>query len=286
MTANDKIMSMDQSIDSADKTDRTTDFPVERPPRATILRRTDHVVAIDLGTSCTAYSWKSAAEPTPSVGVPDMKPNEDIIGKSPTAILMAGSVEADKVFKPSGAEAYGRIAQRKYAENNFSHGAQLFKRFKMVSERVGGGIGGGDVRLYCTKWRAESPKATRFRTRSSTRPRREHRPLLSRHVLRCSHGVVMLLLVCSMPPPQQLHSNPSQLAYDDLVNAVTKSTSKRAEMMLMDVFVATLEYIKNVRQNKRGARRRVGGFPFSPRTFPPTPRANAGWSTPRVSRPW
>ncbi|CAM9583103.1 unnamed protein product, partial [Ectocarpus sp. 12 AP-2014] len=44
----------------------------------------DFVVAIDLGTSCTAFSWKSIVDPAPSIGVPDMKPNEDIIGKSPT----------------------------------------------------------------------------------------------------------------------------------------------------------------------------------------------------------
>ncbi|CAB1102322.1 unnamed protein product [Ectocarpus sp. CCAP 1310/34] len=47
-------------------------------------------------------------------------------------------------------------------------------------------------------------------------------------------------------PPQQLHSKPSQQIYDDLVDAVTKSTSKRAEMMLMDIFVIALEYIKSV----------------------------------------
>ena len=96
----------------------------------------DYVVAIDLGTSCTAYSWKSASDPNPPVGVPDMGPNDDIVGKSPTSILLGGSTEDDRVFKPSGALAYGRVAQRRYAENDVPHGAQLFKRFKMVSSKV------------------------------------------------------------------------------------------------------------------------------------------------------
>lgn len=96
----------------------------------------DFVVAIDLGTSCTAFSWKSIVDPAgPSVGVPDMKPNEDIIGKSPTTLLIAGSTGADKMFRPTGAEAYGREAQLRYANGNIPHGAQLFKRFKMVRER-------------------------------------------------------------------------------------------------------------------------------------------------------
>lgn len=36
--------------------------------------------------------------------------------------------------------------------------------------------------------------------------------------------------------------------YDDLTSAVTKSSSKKAEMMLMEIFVMALEYIKNVRR--------------------------------------
>lgn len=95
---------------------------------------TEYVVAIDLGTSCTAYSSKTATDPNPSVGVPDMEPGEDIIGKSPTTLLVAGSTGPDKVFKPSGAEAFGRVAQRRYVENDIPHGAQIFKRFKMVRE--------------------------------------------------------------------------------------------------------------------------------------------------------
>ncbi len=93
----------------------------------------DYVVAIDLGTSRTAYSWKSALDPNPPVGVPDMGPNDDIVGKSPTSILLGGITADDKRFKSSGALAYGRVAQRRYAENDIPHGAQLFKRFKMVS---------------------------------------------------------------------------------------------------------------------------------------------------------
>ena len=65
-----------------------------------------------------------------------MGPNDDIVGKSPTSILLGGSTEDDRVFKPSGALAYGRVAQRRYAENDVPYGAQLFKRFKMVSSKV------------------------------------------------------------------------------------------------------------------------------------------------------
>lgn len=97
-------------------------------------QRIEHVVAIDLGTSCTAFSYRSAMDPYPSVGVPDMEPNEDIIGKSPTTLLVGGTTGADKMFKPSVAEAFGRVAQRRYAENDIPPGAQLFKRFKMVRE--------------------------------------------------------------------------------------------------------------------------------------------------------
>ena len=50
-----------------------------------------------------------------------------------------------------------------------------------------------------------------------------------------------------LPSLQQLHSKPSQQNYDDLIGAVTKSASKRAEMMLLDIFVVALEYIKSVR---------------------------------------
>lgn len=56
-------------------------------------------------------------------------------------------------------------------------------------------------------------------------------------------------------PLQQLHSKPSQQNYDDLIGAVTKSASKRAEMMLLDIFIVALEYIKNVR--------RIGGVGWS-----------------------
>ena len=97
----------------------------------------EYVVAIDLGTSCTAYSWKSAMDPIPSVGVPDMSPNQNIVGKSPTTILIGGSTDADKTFRPTRAEAYGRVAQRRYAENDIPQGAQLFKRFKMVRLEFG-----------------------------------------------------------------------------------------------------------------------------------------------------
>lgn len=97
----------------------------------------DYVVAIDLGTARTAYSWKSAMDPDPSVGVPDMQPNEDIVGKSPTTLLVGGSTGADEIFTPSGVEAYGRVAQDLYANNDIPHGSQLFKHFKMVRRSVG-----------------------------------------------------------------------------------------------------------------------------------------------------
>ncbi len=50
------------------------------------------------------------------------------------------------------------------------------------------------------------------------------------------------------PHLQQLHNKPSQQNYDDLIGAVTKSASRRAEMKLMDIFVIALEYIKDVRR--------------------------------------
>ncbi|CAM9720781.1 unnamed protein product [Pylaiella littoralis] len=134
----------------------------------------EFVVAIDLGTSCTAYSWKSVADPHPAVGVPDMETCEDIIGKTPTTLLINGSTGSDRRFRSSGVEAYGRLAQRLYADGEIPHGAQLFKRFKM-----------------------------------------------------------------------ELHNSPSQQNYDDLLGAVTRSASKRAEMMLLDIFVAALQYIKS-----------------------------------------
>lgn len=46
---------------------------------------------------------------------------------------------------------------------------------------------------------------------------------------------------------QQLHHEPSKQNFDDLTGAVTKSASKRAIMMLLDIFVLALEYIKKVR---------------------------------------
>lgn len=68
-----------------------------------------------------------------------MQPNEDIVGKSPTTLLIGGSTGDDRMFKPSStaAEAFGRDAQRRYAENDIPQGAQLFKRFKMVRETHG-----------------------------------------------------------------------------------------------------------------------------------------------------
>lgn len=72
-------------------------------------------------------------EPNPCVGVPDMGRAEQITGKSPTTLLIGGSTDANKTFKPTAAEAYGRVAQRRYAEGDIPHGSQLFKRFKMVS---------------------------------------------------------------------------------------------------------------------------------------------------------
>lgn len=94
---------------------------------------TEYVVAIDLGTSCTAYSWKSLADPTPSVGVPDIQAGEEIFGKSPTSLLVVGNMRADRDFKALCVESYGRQAEENYATNAHPSGSQLFKRFKMVS---------------------------------------------------------------------------------------------------------------------------------------------------------
>jgi len=106
------------------------------------LETKGYIVAIDLGTSSTAYSWRSPVDPNPCVGVPDMAPNEDIAGKSPTSILIGGSTMADGDFRPTGVEAYGRVAERCYATADTSLGAQLFRRFKIVRQcwRGKGGV--------------------------------------------------------------------------------------------------------------------------------------------------
>lgn len=96
----------------------------------------EYIVAVDLGTSCTAFSWKSVLDPTPFVGVPDMEPRQEISGKSPTALLILGEMGAKKAFEAKHVEAYGRLAQDRYATNDIPLGAQLFKRFKMVRARV------------------------------------------------------------------------------------------------------------------------------------------------------
>lgn len=57
-----------------------------------------------------------------------------------------------------------------------------------------------------------------------------------------------LLFVRPILRLQQLHSNPSQHNYDDLTGAVTKSSSNKAEIMLLEIFVMALKYIKNVRE--------------------------------------
>lgn len=46
---------------------------------------------------------------------------------------------------------------------------------------------------------------------------------------------------------QQLHNHSSRKSYDDLIGARTDSASRRAEMLLLDIFVMALKYIKNVR---------------------------------------
>lgn len=73
-------------------------------------------------------------DPTPAVGVPDMEPREDIVGKSPTVLLIEGRTAPvpSKIFTPTAIEAFGRMAQNRYADANISPTAQLFKRFKMV----------------------------------------------------------------------------------------------------------------------------------------------------------
>lgn len=51
------------------------------------------------------------------------------------------------------------------------------------------------------------------------------------------------------PPLQQLHVCQFRPGcnYDDMLDAVTKSASRRAEIKLMDAFVIAFEYIKKVR---------------------------------------
>lgn len=70
-----------------------------------------------------------------------------------------------------------------------------------------------------------------------------------RHSLNHTKQPLSNFVFC-LPPtllPQQLHNNPSQQNYDDLTDAVTRSASKKAEMMLLDIFVVALEFIKKVR---------------------------------------
>lgn len=63
-----------------------------------------------------------------------------------------------------------------------------------------------------------------------------------------SADVRMPRLILRILPLQQLHQAPSLQNYDDLTGAVTNSASKRAIMMLFDIFVLALEYIKGVRK--------------------------------------
>lgn len=88
-------------------------------------------MALDLGTSRTAFSWKSLLDPTPYFGVP-----EDTEGvpdaKSPTAVLLSGDVDpTTKVFQAKDVMAFGNMAEEQFANGAR---AQLFKRFKMVSD--------------------------------------------------------------------------------------------------------------------------------------------------------
>eukprot|EP00903_Cladosiphon_okamuranus_P018735 g17245.t1 len=95
--------------------------------------RREYVVAIDLGTSCTAFSWRGQSDPTVFVGVPDtdVRP-EDVQGKTPTVLLIRGSLDPQgEVFKDDGVEAFGREAERRFREKKIPENAQLFQRFKM-----------------------------------------------------------------------------------------------------------------------------------------------------------
>lgn len=44
-----------------------------------------------------------------------------------------------------------------------------------------------------------------------------------------------------------MHKNPSRTTFDDLLMASTRSTSRLAEIDLLEIFVLALSYIKDVR---------------------------------------
>lgn len=97
------------------------------------------MVAIDLGTSCTAYSWKGASDPEVAVSVPDKAVRvEDVRGKTPTVLLIRGKLDPHrhKMFNPAGVEAFGREAETRFRSKDFPDNAQLFQRFKMVRDEI------------------------------------------------------------------------------------------------------------------------------------------------------
>lgn len=107
-----------------------TSSPIVAPPDADFSPQ--YVVAIDLGTSRTAYAWKSAADSTPFVGVPDSR-DGDPTAKSPTAVLLNGSRDPQtKKFTEEEIVAFGGAAEMLFAQQRFPQ-AQIFKHFKMVS---------------------------------------------------------------------------------------------------------------------------------------------------------
>ncbi len=94
------------------------------------------MIAIDLGTSCTAFSWRAKKDTAVTVGVPDETESQYDTGKTPTSLLVKGSWKdegADRVFEHERVEAFGKDAERRLRESSNASGElQLFKEFKMV----------------------------------------------------------------------------------------------------------------------------------------------------------
>lgn len=63
-----------------------------------------------------------------------MRPGDTIYGKSPTTLLVRGTTGANREFRATDVDCYGRDADECYQNNKHQHGSQLFRRFKMVRE--------------------------------------------------------------------------------------------------------------------------------------------------------
>ncbi|CAN0449539.1 unnamed protein product, partial [Discosporangium mesarthrocarpum] len=91
----------------------------------------DVTVAIDMGTSCTAYSFKAMNSESIAIGVPDQIQRHGINEKSPTAVLIEKRPGGMLSVLSFGAKAEGQFAA---SDGSTSDGGLLFifKEFKMA----------------------------------------------------------------------------------------------------------------------------------------------------------